>query len=130
MANANILILEDDSDLLNLYSRVLTKAGHSVYPAMTLASASDLLKQVDFDVVLSDIGIGSGRSLEMLRAEIDTLQGKHTEIVIVSGREEARYICQEMGIDFFLHKPVATSELRQLIERLVHLRAVHLAASA
>ena len=124
MADLNILILEDDSDLLNLYSRVLLKEGYRVFPALTLTAAYDLLNQLDFDVVISDIGIGSDRSLGMLRSQIDRLQHKRTEIVIVSGREEARYMCEEIGIEFFLHKPVSPSELRQLINRLVQRRAM------
>jgi DNA-binding response OmpR family regulator len=118
MPQSRILILEDDASLLNLYSRVLTKVGHNVFPALTLATAREMLAREDFDVFISDIGIGTGRSLDLLRQEFTRLQSKQTEIIVVSGREEARYMCEEMGIDFFLHKPVSGSELRTLVERL------------
>jgi DNA-binding response OmpR family regulator len=122
MPQARILILEDDASLLTLYSRILIKAGHAVFPALTLSTARELLAREDFDVFISDIGIGEGRSLDLLRQEFARLQSKQTEIVVVSGREEARYMCEEMGIDFFLHKPVSGPELRTLIERLTQRR--------
>jgi DNA-binding response OmpR family regulator len=93
-----------------------------VFPALTLSTARELLAREDFDVFISDIGIGEGRSLDLLRQEFARLQSKQTEIVVVSGREEARYMCEEMGIDFFLHKPVSGPELRTLIERLTQRR--------
>jgi two-component system, NtrC family, response regulator PilR len=119
MVNVNILILEDDADLLNMFSRVLTKVGYNVFPAMTLGTARELLNERDYDVMISDIGIGGGRSIDLLREQFDTLTKKRTDIVVVSGREETRYMCEEMGIDWFLLKPVSVGDLRTLVERLL-----------
>lgn len=122
MDDATILVLEDDANLLNLYTRVLSKVGYHVYPAMTLTTARELLQQHEFDIFISDIGIGSLRSIELLRQEIDDLNNHKTIIIIVSGREEARYMCEEIGIEFFLHKPVSPSELKMLVERFLQRR--------
>lgn len=115
-----VLILEDDARLLNLYVRVISSANCEVVPVMSMETAQAMLAQRHFEVFMSDIGIGNRRSLELLRREVNRLHQEGTNVVVVSGHEEAQAMCEELGIEFFLHKPVSNADLRTLITRLIN----------
>jgi two-component system OmpR family response regulator len=113
-----ILILEDNDDLRRLYSRVLAKSAYKIYPAATLEEARALLSQGHFDVFLCDIHIGQERGTDLLREQLETLVRQGTQVVVVSGEAQYRPFCEEMGVEFYLEKPVAVNELLTLIRRL------------
>ena len=56
-----VLIIEDDTSMLALASRILRKDGYDVFEAMRAEQALELVAREDFHVVLTDIfmpGIG------------------------------------------------------------------------
>jgi CheY-like chemotaxis protein len=113
-----VLILEDNDDLRRLYSRVLAKSAYNIYPAATLEEARTLLGQGHFDVFLCDINLGQERSTDLLREQLETLGRQGTQVIVVSGEARYRPFCEEMGVDFYLEKPVAVNELLTLVRRL------------
>jgi len=46
-------------------------------------------------------------------------------VVIVSGQAQYREMCEEMGIDFFLEKPVSVPALIALVDRLTAWQSSH-----
>ena len=50
-----VLIVEDDRDLRQLFSRVLTKNGYAVIGASNGAEALDEMKNSFFDIIISDV---------------------------------------------------------------------------
>ncbi|RLC74496.1 MAG: hypothetical protein DRJ03_30390, partial [Chloroflexi bacterium] len=113
-----ILIIEDDDYLRRLYGKALSKAGYDIHPAGTIQEARDLLTQVRFDLLLCDIHMGKARGTDLLTEYADTLFTSGAQVVMVSGQAQYRDMCEEMGIDFFLEKPVAMSTLVALADRL------------
>jgi DNA-binding response OmpR family regulator len=119
-----ILILEDDADLCRLFSKALRASGYEVYPATTLEEARALLVQIPVDVFLCDIHVGRERSTDLLREQLDTLRQHGTQVIMVSGEAQYRPMCEEMGVDFYMEKPVAIGPLVKLVDRLTaHPRA-------
>jgi CheY-like chemotaxis protein len=113
-----VLILEDNDDLRRLYSRVLAKSAYKIYPAATLEEARALLGQGRFDVFLCDIHIGQERGTDLLREQLEALGRQGTQVIVVSGEARYRPFCEELGVDFYLEKPVAVGELLTLVGRL------------
>jgi two-component system OmpR family response regulator len=113
-----VLILEDNDDLRRLFARATRRAGYEAYPAATVEEARCLLGQSRFDIFLCDIHIGHERGTDLLREQITMLRGRGTQIIVVSGEAQYRPFCEEMGVDFYLEKPVAVNELLTLIRRL------------
>lgn len=114
----NVLVMEDNDDLRRLYSRALEKAGHRAYPAATIQEARELLAQHHFDIFLCDIHIGGDRGTDLLREHLDRLRKVGTQIIMVSGDARYRDICEEMGIEFYIEKPVAIPPFIMLVNRL------------
>jgi len=113
-----VLVMEDDAALSRLYSKALRASGYEVHPARTIQEARDFLAQVRFDVLLCDIHMGDDRGTDLLREHSAILSTRGTQVIIVSGQARYRDMCEEIGADFFLEKPVAISTLVTLVDRL------------
>jgi len=118
MTAHSILILEDDADLCRLFSKALRASGYAVYPATTLEEARALLVQIPMDVFLCDIHVGRERGTDLLREQLGTLRQRGTQVIMVSGEAQYRPMCEEMGVDFYIEKPVAIGDLVKLVDRL------------
>jgi two-component system response regulator PilR (NtrC family) len=125
-----ILIMEDNLDLLRLFSKALKNAGYDVDTATTLEDARARLLNAHFNLLLCDIHIGERRGTDLLREQIENLHAKGTEVVVVSVDTHYRPLCQDLGIDFYLEKPVSVRQLVQIIKRLLPLELKDSAALA
>jgi DNA-binding response OmpR family regulator len=113
-----VLVIEDDAHLSRLYAKALRSAGYEVYPAETIQEARNLLDDTRFDVLLCDIRVGQDNGTDLLREYSGTLATSGTQVIMVSGQAQYRAMCEEMGADFFLEKPVAIGTLVALVSRL------------
>lgn len=119
MKTCRVLIMEDEDDLRHLYSKALTKAGYEVCSAANLQSARNFLGEQQFDAFLCDIRIGKNElGTTLLREKLDTLQENDTRVIVLSCETQYRPLCEEMGVEFFLEKPVAIHAMITLVDRL------------
>ena len=113
-----VLVMEDDDYLRRLYYKALHSAGYEVNTAGTVQEARDILTQVNFDLLLCDIQMGDERGTDLLNEYANTLFTSGAQVVIVSGQPQYRDMCTDLGVDFFLEKPVAIGTLVTLVDRL------------
>jgi DNA-binding response OmpR family regulator len=118
MPAKRILIMEDNPDLRHLYSKALRKSGYEVHPAATLQEARACLESGRFDVFLCDIQVGSERGTDLLLEQRSLLSQSDTQVVILSAYPRYRPITDEMGVDFYLEKPIALDTLLTMVKRL------------
>src|SRR5437763_2258099 len=105
-AARRVLVMEDDADLCDIYSRGLRRAGFQVYQATTISEARELLARHRFDIFLCDMHMGTERSFGLLQEQRASLVAKSTTTIVISAEEQYRGRCEEIGIEFFLSKPV------------------------
>ncbi len=113
-----ILILDDNDHIRRLFSRALEQSGYKTYPVATVQEARDLLAQHHFDVFLCDIHVGADRGTDLLREQSARLSKAGTNVIMVSADPRYRSLCTEMGIEFYMEKPVAIAPLVTLVSRL------------
>ncbi|HEX8254409.1 MAG TPA: diguanylate cyclase [Thermoanaerobaculia bacterium] len=111
MTVPNIILVEDDANVSLLLTRQLRRAGYHVRDAGTIAEARELVRDGDWDVVVTDRGLPDGDGLELceeLRA-----QSPHGYIVVLTGESssEAKLEGFESGADDYVTKPFAVDEL-------------------
>ena len=111
-----ILVLEDDENLIELYSEALSLSGYQVDGATTIPMARDLLDKQEYAVFLCDVYIGAERAIDLL----GDLQSKLNNMFVIMLSGEGRYqeTSHEIGADFFLAKPISVIDLVALVERL------------
>lgn len=114
MSKHSVLVMEDDPQLLRLYSKALNKAGYGVCGAGNADQARIALENTSFDMILCDINLGDGCGTDVLRDY--RLDG--TPVIVVSGHEPYRMACEAEGYEFFLSKPVHINDLVTLVDRL------------
>ncbi len=118
MPHANILVVEDDTELRSALTRSLAASGYGVTPA---ADAEEGLRQFDptrHGVVISDLcmpGIDGFGLLERIK-EVSPA----TPVVMISGRGSIGQAVQAVraGAEDFLPKPFSREQLTATLERI------------
>jgi len=116
--SARILILEDDIQLQEIFQRALKRFGYQTVSAHTLAEGRQALSGGMFDVLLCDMRLPDGDGLTLLREFSGNLQRAGTHIVVVSAEPQYIGMGEDLGVEFFLTKPVSLQMLNTLLSRL------------
>lgn len=109
----NVLVVDDDPNLRDLYGKALAEAGHAVRAEADAAGGIAALKEGRFDLLLLDIRLGRDHGLDVLR-EVSR-RGLGTRTLVVTGTGDftrGEIIDMAPDIAGVLRKPVD-------IERLV-----------
>src|SRR5687768_12798551 len=118
MSHRSVLIMEDDLHLLRLFSKTLSKADYTVYDASTVNLARQFLKAMPFSVMICDMRMGSESGIDLLKEMMPQLMQHNTRIIVVSAEEQYRTACEDLGVEFFLSKPISPAMLVALVRRL------------
>ncbi|MEJ2757582.1 MAG: response regulator [Anaerolineales bacterium] len=117
--NHRILILEDDYGLRHIFGRALRKSGYTVEEASTIQAARSQLDTADYEIFICDIQIGRERGLDLLAEYQHKFNQTGTHVVICSAYGQYRAQTEEIGVDFFLEKPISLNTLLSLVDGLV-----------
>ena len=112
------LVIDDDPDALDLFSRLLQRAGAQVRTASSAKDARAAMTAVAFDVVLSDIEMPGEDGMAL----IQRIRADRSPIPVVAvtayGLPEDRVRLLAAGFDAHLAKPVDAAELVAVVQRL------------
>jgi DNA-binding NtrC family response regulator len=62
--------------------------------------------------------MGRDNGTDLLQESIDDITTSGAQVIMVSGQAHYRRVCEELGADFFLEKPVSVATLVTLVNRL------------
>ena len=128
-----ILIVDDDTTLLDLLSTHLSSGGLKVQVAPDAAIALRTVIDTPPDLVLLDIGLPYLDGMEMLAAMKSDPVSRDIPVVVLTGHHDEQEYVQAMnlGADGFLNKPVDRDRLiNEIFSRLARRAAHKLANSA
>lgn len=110
----DILVVDDDTDIVELIDRYLGAHGFGVRAAHSGADMHAALAEAAPDVVLLDLGLPDIDGLSLLQQLRTHWQGP---VIVVSGRGEAveRVVGLELGADDYVAKPF---DFRELLARI------------
>jgi DNA-binding response OmpR family regulator len=103
---ANVLVVEDNADLRELYEVILDSAGHTVRLAETVTEAHVILEILQPDVLVLGLG-GLGGSADLVDAVRERHDRVHLPIVLASGARDLEKWADSLGADGVLPKPMA-----------------------
>jgi DNA-binding response OmpR family regulator len=109
-----VLLVEDHADTRAVLSTLLNRCGCQTVTAKNLREARSRLKEMRFEILITDLNLPDGDGLELVR-EAKKLQP--VKAIAVTGRqsEEERAMGMEAGCDCYLTKPIDFHKLRQAI---------------
>jgi DNA-binding response OmpR family regulator len=117
----NILIVEDDAFYLDILARHVQGWGHEVTRADTGRGGLQKAAAMQFDLFLLDVFLPDMTAMDLIPqlrrhqpdARIITLTGQNS-------RELEREL-RELGIAYYMAKPVSASELHTIIDHMARL---------
>jgi two-component system KDP operon response regulator KdpE len=109
MAEASVLIVEDDRSLRRSLAATLRAAGYKPIEAGSIAEAQRMRAHLKPDLILLDLGLPDGEGLDFITAvRVDAL----TPIVVLSARdaEATKVKALDRGADDYITKPFGVDE--------------------
>lgn len=121
-ASGRVLYVDDQPELRRLFRRNLGRAGHVVVEAPNARTALDLVQQLSFDVVVSDVRMPDMSGVELLQALAEL--EPDLPVVLTSGSPDvvAPLEASDLGAYAYLVKPVSFEAMRETVARAVDLR--------
>jgi len=118
---AHLLLVDDDANTLASLSRAFRLAGHDATVCDNALRAADLIRNHQFDLILSDVVMPGKTGLELL--EELKKSGVQTPIVLISGQAniEMAVKATRLGALDFLEKPLSTDKLLLTVENALKL---------
>jgi DNA-binding NtrC family response regulator len=115
---AHALIVEDDPDAARMLAALIAREGHTVGVAASLAQARPMLAMQPPEVLLLDLQLPDGDGLALFDPP-ELLAD--TQVVLITGQPtlETSIRALRLGVADYLVKPVASSQLRALLARLM-----------
>ncbi len=118
MNSANILIVDSDAAIKKMIAEVIEPHCRILKKATSGTEALDLIKKIDFDIVIADVNIPILNGFDLM-AEVQKIKPK-TTFMILSGfsRDYSYESVIQAGAKDFIKKPFTIKELKKKIERI------------
>lgn len=115
----NILVVEDDKELRDLFCAVLTDNGYTAFPATDGENAFDILDGAYIDLVISDIMMPKLDGIEMTKALREA--GYEMPVLMITAKESAadKRAGFRAGTDDYMVKPIDVNEMVWRVEALL-----------
>lgn len=127
-APGRVLYVDDQPELRRLFRRHLTRVGYAVVEAENAKVAIELVQQLSFDVVVTDVRMPDMNGFELLQVlrELDP----DLPVVLTSGSPDsvAPLEAREQGAFAYLVKPVAFEIMRETVVHAIDLRRARILA--
>ena len=129
-ARARLLVVDDEAEIRELLSEILTDWGHEVVVAATGREARELVSAQQFEAVLLDLYLGPDSGADVLR-EIRAIDAT-PDVVVMTGFPTVETAVQALrdGAADYLTKPLNLEELRHVLGRVLERRVLRREVSA
>lgn len=118
----NVLVIDDEKDIRDNISSILTKKGYTPTTVGNIFDARKLIHSSKWDIIISDImipHIGGFDLVDLVKAV-----SPQTPVVIVTGMEKNILNATRTNADMVLTKPFTSKQLTDAIDKLTDKKAV------
>jgi two-component system response regulator PilR (NtrC family) len=118
---AQVLVVDDEPDIRELLELTLVRMGLGVQTVGSIADAKERLKSERYELCLTDMRLGDGEGLELVR-HIAGL-GNDTPVAVITayGSAENAVAALKAGAFDYVSKPVGLEQLRALVRSALSL---------
>ncbi|MCX8048486.1 MAG: sigma-54 dependent transcriptional regulator [Methylohalobius sp.] len=121
MTHSTALIVDDESDLLELMELTLAQMDVQTHTATTLKAAKELLLRQTFQLCLTDMRLPDGDGLELVSYIQENFPQLPVAVITAYGNTEAAVKALKAGAYDFVPKPVDLKVLRKLVSTALKL---------
>ena len=116
-----ILIVDDESDILELLELTLARMGLEVERAMNISDAKHMLELHHFSLCLTDMRLPDGEGLELVQHIVKYCVDLPVAVITAHGTTENAVAALKAGAFDYLAKPVSLKQLRSLVKSALNL---------
>lgn len=119
MNDGNVLLVEDDEAVRQVYSRLLKRDGFGVFHAKNGLEALEVFGRESIDLVVSDIGMADMNGVELLKAL--RLRDLDVPVILMTGNPQIDSATDAVALGAlrYLTKPVDGRELAQVANKAI-----------
>jgi DNA-binding response OmpR family regulator len=116
MITQKILVVDDEENVCQSVKKVLSRRGYEVSQALNVDSAVELMKEMSFDLVITDMMIPGTSGLELLQIVRDHYP--ELDVIMITGYAsiESAVKATKHGAAAYLPKPFTPEELTKITE--------------
>ncbi len=116
-----ILIVDDNADVITTYRVVLERMGYGVDVARDGNECLEIIERQPPDLVLLDVLLPGLSGSEVCRKIKETARTSELPVVAITASlaADTRERMQEVGADAFLLKPIAVSDLNNVVKKFL-----------
>jgi DNA-binding response OmpR family regulator len=105
---AKVLLVDDDTDILNIVRVLLVSAGHEVTPCQNALVALQTLQTKEVHLLITDANMPGHSGFDLIRAMKRVPRAEKTPVVMLTGRRERKDIelAIELGVQDYIVKPI------------------------
>ncbi|MBL1133948.1 MAG: response regulator [Chloroflexi bacterium] len=121
MSEKQILLVDDEPSLLEIFGTMLKRQGFTVWKATNALDALDLMRNIKPDLFILDVMMPGMNGIELCR-ELRTWPDTHTTPVMMLsalGDSHTQRASLDAGADLYLQKPILPRELVSRVQELV-----------
>ena len=109
-----VLLVEDHADTRSVLEMLLNRCGCQTVTAKSLKEARARLKEMSFDMLISDLNLPDGDGLDLVR---EAKQTHKLKAIAITGRtsDEERDRGLKVGVDCYLAKPIDYQQLKKAL---------------
>jgi len=116
-----VLVVDDEPDIRELLELTLVKMGLGVVAVGSIAEAKDRLKAERYDLCLTDMRLGDGEGLELVRHIGAAASDLPVAVITAYGSAENAVAALKAGAFDYVSKPVGLEQLRALVRSALSL---------
>jgi two-component system, NtrC family, response regulator PilR len=119
--SAQVLVVDDEPDIRELLELTLVKMGLGVDAVGSIAEAKERLKSATYDLCLTDMRLGDGEGLELVRHIAALAADLPVAVITAYGSAENAVAALKAGAFDYVSKPVGLEQLRALVKSALSL---------
>src|SRR5688500_2098150 len=120
----SILIVDDDSNVTDSLSIILTEASFFVRTAHSFAESILILRNTQFDLVITDLCLPDGTGIDVITHVKN--ETPETEVILMTGHGSLDITIEAIkrGAYYYLEKPLGLARLQTLVNRALESAAL------
>lgn len=114
-----VLIFDDDTDLLEVCSLILTAKNYEVVIREKCTEILSDVEQIGPDVIIMDNWIPDIGGVKATRMLKNSESFRHIPVIFFSANSNVNELAADAGADYFLQKPFDISQLEEMVVNAV-----------
>src|SRR3954468_11768208 len=119
--SAQVLVVDDEPDIRELLELTLVRMGLDVETVGSIAEAKERLKADRYDLCLTDMRLGDGEGLDLVRHIAAQAADVPVAVITAYGSAENAVAALKAGAFDYVSKPVGLEQLRALVRAALSL---------